>query len=195
MKLPPSRLLHCRVHGDRQRPETQPRCATIVVDCVQRKIVRKLHFMVKRDAVDDLVDLLYPLPVEPTPAVGPDRDPGDSEDLVDWEGYEAARVAVEYERQGFSDNLRAAEDAADEGYYGESDPVLNELRRAHQERLDSESRVRLLLAYAREFTPRAYKLEPLAQAGGLSVSGVRTAYTKVEIDEVSRRIGRPARPR
>lgn len=148
----------------------------------------------RRDAVDDLVDLLYPLPIA-APVVGPDGDPADSEDLVAWEGHDAARVAVEYERQGFSDNLRAAEDAADEGYYGASDPVLDELRRAHRQRLDAELRVRLLLAYAREFTPRAYTLESLARAGGLSVSGVRTAYTKVEIDEVGRRIGRPARPR
>lgn len=150
--------------------------------------------MARRDAVDDLVDLLYPLPVA-APVVGPDGDPADAEDLVAWEGHEAARVAVEYARQGFVDNLRAAEEAAGEGYYGESDPVLDELRRAHRERLDAESRVRLLLAYAREFTPRAYRLESLARAGGLSVSGVRTAYSTVEIDEVSRRIGRPARPR
>lgn len=72
--------------------------------------------------------------------------------------------------------------------------MLDELRRAHQKRLDAESRVRLLLAYAREFTPRAYTLESPARAG-LSVFGVRTAYRDVEIAEVSRRIGRPARPR
>lgn len=98
-------------------------------------------------------------------------------------------------RRDAVDDLRAAGDGAGEGYSGASDPVLDELRRAHRERLDAESRLRLLLAYAREFTPRAYTLESLARAGGLSVSGVRTAYSTVEIDEVSRRIGRPARPR
>lgn len=38
--------------------------------------------------------------------------------------------------------------------------------------------MRLLLAYAREIvSPRPYRLTGLAQAAGLSISGVRTAYT------------------
>ena len=38
--------------------------------------------------------------------------------------------------------------------------------------------MRLLLAYAREFaTPRPYRLVDLAEAAGMSVSGIRTAYT------------------
>lgn len=56
--------------------------------------------------------------------------------------------------------------------------------------------MRLLIAYGREFTrPRPYKLEDLAGAAGMSVSGVRTAYDDDEVAEVARRTGtKPRRP-
>ena len=55
--------------------------------------------------------------------------------------------------------------------------------------------MRLLIAYGREFTrPRPYRLEDLARAAGMSISGVRTAYDDDEIAEVARLTGaRPAR--
>ena len=44
--------------------------------------------------------------------------------------------------------------------------------------------MRLLIAYGREFTqPRPYKLEALAAAAGMSISGTRTAYGEDEITE------------
>jgi hypothetical protein len=47
-----------------------------------------------------------------------------------------------------------------------------------------------LIAYGREFTrPRPYRLEDLARAAGMSVSGVRTAYDEDEVAEVARLTG------
>lgn len=54
--------------------------------------------------------------------------------------------------------------------------------------------MRLLVAYGREFVaPRPYKLDDLAQATGMSISGVRTAYDDDEIVEVAQLTG--AKPR
>ena len=53
--------------------------------------------------------------------------------------------------------------------------------RQRKERADQD--MRLLLAYAREhITPRPYRLADLAQAAGMSISGVRTAYSQADID-------------
>jgi hypothetical protein len=150
--------------------------------------------MVKRDVVDDLVDVLYPWPDRPVPMLGPDGDLGDADELADEEANDAARYDVEQERQAFAENLRAAQDA-DDDVYDPFDALINELRRARQERDHASARIRMLIAYGREFTAQPYKLGTLAQAGGLSISGVRTVYSPTDIDEVSRRIGRPARPR
>ena len=47
--------------------------------------------------------------------------------------------------------------------------------------------MRLLIAYARHFThPRPYKLIDLANATGMSISGVRTAYQAEEISGSAR---------
>ena len=51
--------------------------------------------------------------------------------------------------------------------------------------------MRLLIAYGRRFThPRPYKLIDLANAAGMSISGVRTAYEAEEIDQVAQILGR-----
>jgi hypothetical protein len=61
--------------------------------------------------------------------------------------------------------------------------------------LAAEAQVRLLIAYGREFTrPRPYRLEDLARAAGMSISGVRTAYDEDEIAEVTRLTGARASP-
>ncbi len=64
-----------------------------------------------------------------------------------------------------------------------SDPVLAALRAARARRDHADRDIRILLAYARELaTPRPYRLADLAQATGMSISGVRTAYTRPDID-------------
>jgi hypothetical protein len=73
--------------------------------------------------------------------------------------------------------------------------VLAELATYRRQRDTARARVRLLLAFAREFqgdepvTQRA-----LAKAAGLSPEGVRQAYGAPELDRLTRLLGRPPRP-
>ena len=155
--------------------------------------------MPKRDAIDDLVDLIHPLldrrSVSVSIGLNHDHDDldGDPDGELDsaeisQDAYEAMREEIEHLRHDFEMNLRAAQDAVTDFY--EFDPLINEIARAHREQREAESRLRLLLAYAREFTPRAYPLADLAEASGMSTSGVRTAYTYTEIGDVTARIHR-----
>jgi hypothetical protein len=65
-----------------------------------------------------------------------------------------------------------------------SDPVLAALADARQRRDQATEDIRVLLAYARELTrPRPYKLCDLAQAAGISISGVRIAYTTEHVEK------------
>ncbi len=68
-----------------------------------------------------------------------------------------------------------------------SDPVLAAIEEARNRRDQADRDVRILLAYARELArPRPYRLIDLAAAAGMSVSGVRTAYTQQDIDTAQR---------
>jgi AraC-like DNA-binding protein len=68
-----------------------------------------------------------------------------------------------------------------------SDPVLAALVDARRRRDQAECDIRVLLAYARELTrPRPYRLTDLAAAAGMSISGVRTAYTREHIEAAER---------
>jgi AraC-like DNA-binding protein len=63
------------------------------------------------------------------------------------------------------------------------DALLEAIRAVRQRKEKADRDMRLLLAYAREHvTPRPYRLADLAQAAGLSISGVRTAYSQADID-------------
>ena len=47
--------------------------------------------------------------------------------------------------------------------------------------------MRVLLAYAREITaPRPYRLADLAQAAGMSISGIRAAYSPGDVQHATR---------
>lgn len=73
---------------------------------------------------------------------------------------------------------------------GGGDPVLEALAHARTEREDARTRLRLLLAYARTVTyPRPYTLAALAEATGMSISGIRTAYTQRDITTIAQRLG------
>ena len=64
-----------------------------------------------------------------------------------------------------------------------TDPVLAALHDARDRRDQADRDIRILLAYARELTsPRPYRLADLAAAAGMSISGVRTAYTAQHTD-------------
>ena len=68
-----------------------------------------------------------------------------------------------------------------------SDPVLAALADARHRRDQADRDIRILLAYARELTrPRPYRLADLAEAAGLSISGVRAAYTRQHVDQARR---------
>lgn len=136
--------------------------------------------MAARDIVTDLTDLTHPLPS------APDADASEDE-------RDANRVAtddVETQRHHYEQNLRIAwED-------GDIDPLLGEIAETRRSMRALESRLRQLLAYGREFvSPRPYTLEDLAEAAGMSLSGVRTAYDDDEIHAVAVHTGANPRTR
>jgi hypothetical protein len=70
------------------------------------------------------------------------------------------------------------------------DPLLAALIDARERKQRANRDIRLLLAYAREHVqPRPYRLADLAHAAGMSISGVRTAYTQADIDHAARLTG------
>ncbi|MEV6784626.1 hypothetical protein [Streptomyces sp. NPDC051098] len=74
------------------------------------------------------------------------------------------------------------------------DEFLGQLSALRNERDRYDQGIREYLAYAREFTrPRPYTLAVLAEAAGMSISGVRTAYTYADLDTVARALGRAPR--
>ncbi len=105
---------------------------------------------------------------------------------------------VERERRRFIAELSerwdtAVHDAEDHGF----DPLLDEIAQVTSEIGFLDRRRRLLIAYAREIVrPRGYKLEDLAAASGMSISGVRTVYSDDEVAQVRWRLGleHPAEP-
>lgn len=134
--------------------------------------------MAKRDMIDDLVDILYPWPA------AEDVADGDEDALDAW------RSEVSDEREKYEENLRLAEEHAE----GDYDPLLAEISTARREMLVAEARMRMLVAYGREFIkPQPYQLKDLAGATGMSISGTRSSYTVQEIAAVARRIGRQPR--
>jgi hypothetical protein len=70
------------------------------------------------------------------------------------------------------------------------DPLLSALADAARRKQRADHQIRLLLAYAREqVQPRPYRLADLADAAGMSLSGIRTAYTQADIDQAARLTG------
>jgi hypothetical protein len=128
--------------------------------------------MTARDMCAEIAALLNPFPLP---------DAGDPEDN--------AEVAAEYtlrKREELAESLRNS------WSHGDADPLLSTLAGLRQQRLRLEAEMRMLIAYGRRFThPRPYKLIDLADAAGMSISGVRTAYETEEVDQVAEILGRP----
>jgi hypothetical protein len=136
--------------------------------------------MARRDIVDDLTDIVYPLP-------GPLAADADENAEA---GHDAWIREVEDQRRAFEAELRL--------YWEEDDqnPLLRLIAKTRADMREAEKRMRLLVAYGREFVePRPYRLEDLAQATGMSISGTRTSYDDDEIADVAERINRRPRTR
>jgi len=119
----------------------------------------------------DIAALLNPFP---SPS---DHAPEDSSEVPTEQILE--------EREDLAESLRNS------WSYGDVDPLLSTLSDLRRQRLRLEAEMRLLIAYGRRFThPRPYKLIDLANAAGMSISGVRTAYETEEVDQVAETIGR-----
>ena len=70
------------------------------------------------------------------------------------------------------------------------DPLIAALADARQRKQRADHDIRLLLAYAREHVqPRPYRLADLADATGMSISGVRAAYTDADTEQAARLTG------
>lgn len=124
--------------------------------------------MVRQDVFTEIAAVLLPLPRRG--------------DVPDDEWDETCDL-VTRERDSLANDLRLAADELDRYDY---DPLLSALREARRRRDNAELQIRRLLAYAREFhRPRTYRLTDLADASGLSISGVRTAYDDEEVADVA----------
>jgi hypothetical protein len=124
----------------------------------------------------DIAALLHPMPHRP----GEDDDGDEAA-----EAYQAMAEAAWQEREETAEDLRLS--LQERGI----DPLLSTLAGLHEQRLQLEADMRLLMAYGRCFTrPRPYKLIDLARAAGLSISGVRIAFTDDEITQASEVLGR-----
>lgn len=106
-------------------------------------------------------------------------------------GLLASEAQAAERRALVAERLRAT--ATVVGFY-RHDPLLTTLAGIRRQRHDLDAAMRRLLAYGREFTrPRPYRLADLADAAGMSISGVRTAYDDEDIAQVAEATGlRPA---
>lgn len=123
------------------------------------------------DVIGDIAAIRHPLP-RPQDVTPPELFP---------DALEQAERARAQEAVG----LGAATDGL------EADPLLVALSDARARRRAAEAEIRRLLAYGRAFHgSRPYKLEDLAEASGMTPSGVRTAFGEAEVDFVTEQVGR-----
>jgi hypothetical protein len=129
--------------------------------------------MTAHDICADIAALLHPVSV---PADEEQEDWGPPEIAWEEREEEARQLRLSWEEGGI-------------------DPLLATLASLRAQRLRLEAGMRLLIAYARRFThPRPYKLIDLAEAAGMSISGVRIAYDDDELDQLAEILGRPPVP-
>ncbi|WP_158892373.1 hypothetical protein [Amycolatopsis anabasis] len=139
--------------------------------------------MVTRDIFQDLAALADPVPL-------PEKYEGKTGYEFDELLATNARRRLDVVQREYAKNLREAWELT------EQDPLLAELVYVRHVLLAAEKRLRMLIAYGREFVqPRPYRLEDLAQAAGMSISGARTAYDENEVEAVAELTGAKPRPR
>jgi hypothetical protein len=137
--------------------------------------------MVGRDLIGDIVAILEPMPATLDPAV--------EMEASEVEAHRAGREQAVREREELEASLRLSWEE------GDIDPLLSMIAAARARMLAAERDLRLLVAYGREFVhPRPYRLEDLAGAAGMSISGVRTAYDDEEVEQVAEMTARRPRP-
>ena len=130
--------------------------------------------MAVNDTFADIAALLNPMPARTD----------DNDDV--WNDMAGS---VWEAREADAEQLRLGWEHQDE------DPLLSTLDSLRARRLRLEADMRLLIAYGRRFVyPRPYKLIDLAEAAGMSISGVRTAYDTDEIDQAAGILGRSPAP-
>jgi hypothetical protein len=118
---------------------------------------------------EDIAALLNPMPAHV-----------ENGDESDDESYAHATQAAWQEREEMAEDLRTRWSE------GDIDPLLSTLTSLRNRRLQLEADMRVLIAYGRCFThPRPYKLIDLANAAGMSISGIRTAYDTDEINQAA----------
>jgi hypothetical protein len=130
--------------------------------------------MTAHDICADIAALLHPVPV---PADGKqDDDWGPPESVWEEREEEARQLRLSWEEGGI-------------------DPLLATLAGLRAQRLRLEADMRLLIAYARRFThPRPYKLIDLAEAAGMSISGIRIAYDVEDLSQLAEILDRAPVP-
>lgn len=123
------------------------------------------------DLIGDIAAIRYPLP-----------RPGS---VTPADCYFDACEQAERLRTEEAERLEAASDGLD------ADPLLLALEDAKARKAAADAEIRRLLAYGREFHgTRPYRLENLAQASGMTISGIRTAYGTGQIQEVEHAVRR-----
>ena len=76
-----------------------------------------------------------------------------------------------------------------------ADPLLLALADARHRKEQAEQMIRLLVAWGREHAaPRPYRLADLAEAAGMSISGVRTAYGPADVERAAQIFPQPDSP-
>lgn len=129
--------------------------------------------MRSKDICDHIAELLIHMPTEVDPSAG-----------IDSSILNDLQLAADTERQAYADQLRLVSDETGD------DPLIDAIHAARARMYAAERDLRLLIALGREFVqPRPYRLESLAHAAGMSISGVRTAYEDEEIEEVAELTG------
>ncbi|MET7334214.1 hypothetical protein [Nonomuraea sp. NPDC005650] len=107
------------------------------------------------ETFDDIARLLHRLPERPT--------------STDFDRHQQVTCNIEAKRHA---ERRALKDAYPPPV--RSDPLLDKLQELSALKREIDTQIELLVAYSRHFVwPRPYQLARIAEAAGLSISGVR----------------------